>query len=92
MTPFQKTVLNLMSDKLNHGGAFFAYSCGIENRGKPRAAGRFITGYMVRLVKEGLATKVWTPKAVATKFRITQKGLDLINQENKTLFDNGYKK
>lgn len=87
MTSFEKKVLTAMSDKLNHGGSYFAYACGVDKGKRPQAAGRFITGYLTKLAKKGLVQKIYTPRGSISKYKITQKGIELITQENKTLFD-----
>jgi hypothetical protein len=88
MTPFQKTVLNAMTDRLNHGGAYFAYACGVDRKNQPAQAGRIINGYLKKLSKKGLVKKCFSLRKSFAKYKITEKGLKLINEENKTLFDN----
>ncbi len=88
MTPFQKTVLTAMSDNLNHGGAYFAYACGVDRKNKPPQAGRIINGYLRKLSKKGLVKKTFSIRKSFAKYKITEKGMNLIKEENKTLFDN----
>jgi len=87
MTPFQKTVLTAMADKLNHGGCYFAYAVGVDRKNKTAQAGRIINGYLKKLSKKGLVQKCFNPKGTMQKYHITDEGLKLIKEENKTLFD-----
>lgn len=87
MTPYQKTVLTAMNDRLNHGGAYFAYAVGVDRKNNTAQAGRIINGYLKKLSKKGLVQKCFNPRGKMVQYHITEKGVELIEEENKTLFD-----